>query len=158
MGFVDAAGSVKIERTLFEIPMNPTVLNSLLLRPALLGLLWIAFGTYTFVFAPPDPLNLLFFGVTRGDWADFAVQWRSSQFVYVMSLYFCMLSCLFPTLIKDEMVRRGWDNDRVLLAVSVVPLFGPWVYLVVRPSRLESFLSPPNSRGHELGIREYDGE
>jgi hypothetical protein len=221
--------------------VNLTLLNSSLLRPAFLAILWIGFGTYAFVFAPPDSpdtldlivnlssgkfegvnplvanlfnimgilplmyccllycdgrgqklpawlfsagsfalgafallpylilrkdnptfvgkknwviklwdskitasliavaaLSLLFLGLTRGDWADFAVQWRSSRFIHVMSLDFCMLSCLFPTLIKDDMLRRGWEDDRILVAVSLVPLFGPLVYLLVRPSLPES--------------------
>jgi hypothetical protein len=229
--------------------VNQTLLNSSLLRPAFLAILWIGFGTYAFVFAPPDSpdtldlivnlssgkfegvnplvanlfnimgilplmyccllycdgrgqklpawlfsagsfalgafallpylilrkdnptfvgkknwviklwdskitasliavaaLSLLFLGLTRGDWADFAVQWRSSRFIHVMSLDFCMLSCLFPTLIKDDMLRRGWEDDRILVAVSLVPLFGPLVYLLVRPSLPESPLAP-NSGG-----------
>jgi hypothetical protein len=229
--------------------VNPTFLNSSLLRPTFLAILWIAFGTYAFVYAPPDSpdtldliiklssgkaegvnplvanlfnimgilplmyccllycdgrgqklpawlfsagsfalgafallpylilrrdnptfvgpknwviklwdsritailiavaaLSLLFLGLTRGDWADFAMQWRSSRFIHVMSLDFCLLSSLFPTLIQDDMARRNWDDDRVLLAVSLVPLFGPLVYLVVRPSLPDSPLTP-NSGG-----------
>gem|GEM_PF-3115429 len=61
------------------------------------------------------------------------MQWRSSRFFDLINLYSCMLSCLFSTLIKGNMARRGWDNDRVLLAVSLVPVFGLLVYLVVRP-------------------------
>ncbi len=229
--------------------MNPTFLNSSLLRPVFLAILWIAFGTYAFVYAPPDTpdtldlilklssgkfegvnplvanlfnimgilplmyccllycdgrgqklpawlfsagsfalgafallpylilrrdnptfvgpknwviklwdsritailiafaaLSLLFLGLTRGDWSDFAMQWRSSRFIHVMSLDFCLLSSLFPTLIQDDMARRNWSDDRVLLAVSLVPLFGPLVYLVVRPSLPDGPLTP-NSGG-----------
>ena len=39
--------------------MNPTLLNSSLLRPVFLGILWIAFGTYAFVYAPPDSPDTL---------------------------------------------------------------------------------------------------
>ena len=78
---------------------------------------------------------------------------RSSRFFDLINLYSCMLSCLFSTLIKGDMARRGWDNDRVLLAVSLVPVFGLLVYLVVRPLLPESFHSLPNSGRHEVGAR-----
>ncbi len=83
-------------------------------------------------------LTLLFLGLTQGDWVDFGMQWRSNRFIHVMSLDFCLLSCLFPTLIKDDMARRGWVNDQVFWLVSLVPLLGPLVYLIVRPSLPES--------------------
>jgi hypothetical protein len=79
-------------------------------------------------------LILLFLGLTQGDWSDFVQQWRSSRFIHVMSLDFCLLSSLFPTLLRDDMARRGWMDDRIFWAVSLVPLFGPLAYLVLRPS------------------------
>ncbi len=83
-------------------------------------------------------LTLLFLGLTQGDWADFGMQWRSNRFIHVMSLDFCMLLLLFPTLIKDDMARRDWVNDQAFWLVSLVPLLGPLVYLIVRPSLPES--------------------
>lgn len=83
-------------------------------------------------------LTLLFLGITQGDWADFAVQWRSSRFIHVMSLDFCLLSSLFPTLLKDDMARRGWNHSRIFWLVSLVPFFGPLGYLVFRPSLSEA--------------------
>ncbi len=79
-------------------------------------------------------LVLLTLGLTQGDWADFVRQWRSSRFIHVMSLDFCLLSSLVPTLLKDDMTRRGLNQDWIFWAVSLVPLFGPLAYLVVRPA------------------------
>lgn len=75
---------------------------------------------------------LLFLGVTQGDWSDFVQQWQSNRFIHVMSLDFCMLSLLFPTLIPDDMARRGM-SDRYFWWFAAVPLLGPLLYLLVRP-------------------------
>jgi hypothetical protein len=77
---------------------------------------------------------LVAFGVTQGDWSDFAQQWRSDRFIHVMSLDFCMLCLLFPALLGNDMERRGVKNDRFFWAVSLVPLLGAATYLVLRPA------------------------
>jgi hypothetical protein len=79
-------------------------------------------------------LVLLVTGLTQGDWADFWQQWHSSRFIHVMSLDFCMLSCLVPTVLGDDMARRGLDDMRIFWAVALVPLLGPLMYLVLRPA------------------------
>ncbi len=79
-------------------------------------------------------IGLLVAGLTQGDWADFWQQWHSSRFIHVMSLDFCMLSCLVPTMLGDDMARRGLDDRRIFWAVALVPLLGPLVYLVLRPA------------------------
>ena len=78
-------------------------------------------------------LGLLFYGITQGDWADFVAQWRSSRFIHVMSLDFCLLSLLFPSLVRDDMARRGLTDDRVFWTVALLPLIGAIGYLVLRP-------------------------
>lgn len=75
---------------------------------------------------------LVAFGLTKGDWSDFIGQWQTSRFIHVMSLDFCMLSVLFPALLSDDMVRRGMQNSTAFYAVTLVPLFGPLVYLCTR--------------------------
>jgi len=45
-----------------------------------------------------------------------------------------LLSSLVPTLLVDDMARRGLSDRRIFWAVALVPLFGPLVYLVLRPS------------------------
>lgn len=77
---------------------------------------------------------LFVLGVTQGDWADFVQRWQTSKFIHVMSLDFCMLSVLFPVLLKDDMARRGWDDRRILWAVGLVPFFGALGYLICRPA------------------------
>ena len=77
---------------------------------------------------------LVFSGITQGDWSDFIQQWQTSRFIHVMSLDFCMLAALFPALLGDDMARRGWQDSRIFWAVSLIPLFGPVLYLCLRPS------------------------
>ena len=51
-----------------------------------------------------------------------------------MSLDFVMLSLLFPTLLGDDMTRRGWQNHQLFWVFAIIPLFGPLIYLSIRPS------------------------
>ncbi|MBW4474666.1 MAG: DUF2834 domain-containing protein [Stenomitos rutilans HA7619-LM2] len=78
-------------------------------------------------------LGLLVYGLSQGNWADFAQQWRSSRFIHVMSLDFCLLSVLFPALVRDDMARRGLTDKRLFRAVALLPLLGAISYLVLRP-------------------------
>ena len=75
---------------------------------------------------------VLFASSFQGDWGDFVQQWQSSRFIHVMSLDFVMLSLLFPTLLGDDMARRGW-KDNQLFWLFAMPLFGALIYLCVRP-------------------------
>ncbi len=70
-------------------------------------------------------------GLTQGNGPDFIHQWQISRFIHVMSLDFCMLSLLFPTLVSDDMARRGMEHSP-LFWLTIVPLLGPCVYLIVR--------------------------
>lgn len=69
----------------------------------------------------------------QGDWGDFVQQWQTSRFIHVMSLDFCLLCLLFPSLLGDDMARRGWKNQPVFWLISLIPLFGPLIYLCLRP-------------------------
>ncbi|MDD1415696.1 DUF2834 domain-containing protein [Dolichospermum sp. ST_con] len=69
----------------------------------------------------------------QGDWGNFGQQWQNSRFIHVMSLDFVMLSLLFPTLLGDDMTRRGWHNNQLFWLFTIIPLFGPLIYLCVRP-------------------------
>ncbi|MBD2088499.1 DUF2834 domain-containing protein [Microcoleus sp. FACHB-1515] len=77
-------------------------------------------------------LGLFFYGITAGDWANFAQQWRSDRFIHVMSLDFCLLSVLFPALVGDDMARRNWQDSRIFW-LSFLPFFGGILYLCLRP-------------------------
>ena len=78
-------------------------------------------------------IALVTYGIVAGDWGDFGRQWQTSRFIQVMSLDFCLLCLLFPTLLKDDMARRGLVQPQVFWAVSLIPLLGPLAYLVFRP-------------------------
>ncbi|HBE19540.1 MAG TPA: DUF2834 domain-containing protein [Cyanobacteria bacterium UBA11149] len=83
-------------------------------------------------------LVLLGFGLTQGDWGDFITQWQTSKFIHVMSLDFCMLSLLFPTLLGDDMARRGMKNELLFWIVAFLPLIGPLLYLCLRTPLLDN--------------------
>ena len=82
-------------------------------------------------------IALIVYGVTKGDWNDFVQQWQTSRFIHVMSLDFCLLCLLFPTLLGDDMARRGLTDKRIFWAVSLVPLLGAIAYLALRPPVIE---------------------
>ncbi len=76
---------------------------------------------------------LLFFGLSQGNWTDFIQQWQTSRFIHVMSLDFCLLCLLFPTILSDDLARRNVKNSAVFWIVSLIPLFGALAYLCLRP-------------------------
>ena len=75
---------------------------------------------------------LITWGITQGDWSDFAAQWQTSQFIHVMSLDFLILCCLFIAILEDDQIRRGIDNS-LLKTVALLPLFGVLIYWCLRP-------------------------
>lgn len=81
---------------------------------------------------------LLVYGLLNGNWPDFIAQWQTNKFINVMSLDFCMLSLLFPTLLSDDMARRGMENRPLFWVISLLPLIGPLVYLCCRNQLLET--------------------
>lgn len=78
-------------------------------------------------------IALLSFGLSQGNWADFMAQWQTSKFIHVMSLDFCLLILLMPSLLKDDLKRRNIDRAWVFWLVTLVPLFGTLIYLSLRP-------------------------
>ena len=64
-------------------------------------------------------------------WQDFLQQFSTSQFIHVMSLDFCMLTLLTPSLLWDDIARRGISP--LWRVASVIPLLGPAFYLAFRP-------------------------
>lgn len=76
---------------------------------------------------------LLSYGLTNGNWNDFAQQWRTSQFIHVMSLDFCMLCAVVSPLVKSDMAKRGMENAALFWTAVLVPLLGVVFYLSVRP-------------------------
>lgn len=78
-------------------------------------------------------VGLLTYAWLVGDWGDFVRQWHSDRFIHAMSLDFCLLCLIFPSLLGDDMARRGLTDSRVFWAVALIPLLGPLVYLCLRP-------------------------
>lgn len=77
-------------------------------------------------------LILLIWGFAKGDWHDFIEQWQNSRFIQVMSLDFCLLCLLFPTILGDDLARRGMNQSGIFWSVSAVPLLGALIYLCLR--------------------------
>ena len=78
-------------------------------------------------------LLLLTYGFTQGNWADFAEQWRTSQFIHVMSLDFCMLCAVVSPLVKSDMAKRNLNNPLLFWCAVLIPLLGVALYLSIRP-------------------------
>lgn len=79
-------------------------------------------------------IPLFAYGFGFGDWGDFVQQFQSDRFIHGMSLAFCLFCLLFPTVLGDDMARRSWNNPLIFWTVTLIPLFGPLVYLSLRPS------------------------
>jgi hypothetical protein len=85
---------------------------------------------------------LLSYAVIAGNWEDYIQQFLHRPFVHLISLDFCLMCLIFPitSLFDDDMARRGIKDKRIFWAVALVPLFGPLVYLCLRPSLPETSL------------------
>lgn len=82
---------------------------------------------------------VLVYGVFAGNWADYIQQFGSDRFINGMSLAFCLFCLLFPTVLGDDMARRGWlSNSQLFWVIALVPLFGALLYLCLRPPLIES--------------------
>jgi hypothetical protein len=89
---------------------------------------------WTGVILSLSTIGLLAYGLLFGDWGDYIQQFQTSRFINGMSLAFCLFCLLFPTLLRDDMARRDWNNSQVFWIVALVPLIGPLVYLCLRPT------------------------
>ena len=80
-------------------------------------------------------IALIIYAVVMGDWEDYVQQFRTQPFVHLISLDFCLMCLIFPitSLFDDDMARRNIYSTRLFWSVALVPLFGPLVYLCVRP-------------------------
>ncbi|MEA5512235.1 DUF2834 domain-containing protein [Crocosphaera sp. UHCC 0190] len=77
-------------------------------------------------------MTLLTYGFGQGNWSDFVQQWQTNRFIHVMSLDFCMLAILFPTLLGDDMKRQGISNPVLFWVTVGIPLLGSTIYLLIR--------------------------
>ncbi len=82
---------------------------------------------------------VLVYGVFAGNWTDYIQQFLGDRFINGMSLAVCLFCLLFPTVLGDDMARRGWLRDSQLFwVIALVPLFGALLYLCLRPPLIES--------------------
>ncbi|KAL3687202.1 hypothetical protein R1sor_013511 [Riccia sorocarpa] len=91
----------------------------------------------TAVFAIISAVVLLgYAGLAGADqWAEFSQYFRESRFIHVMTIDFLTLTTLCPFWVYNDLaVRKGSDAIEPLLALSFLPLLGPAIYLLLRPS------------------------
>ncbi|OKH17038.1 DUF2834 domain-containing protein [[Limnothrix rosea] IAM M-220] len=87
---------------------------------------------------------LFYYGFSQGDWADYVTRFKGDRFIHVMSLDFCALSLLFPTILQDDLARRGLgEKTWIFWAIALTPPFGMAVYLTLRPPTQEQTISEP---------------
>ncbi|KDP29955.1 hypothetical protein JCGZ_18524 [Jatropha curcas] len=81
----------------------------------------------------------IYAGIANGDvWKEFYQYFRESKFIHITSLDFILLSAFAPFWVYNDMTARKWyDKGSWLLPISLVPLLGPALYLVLRPSLSE---------------------
>lgn len=78
---------------------------------------------------------LLVYIALWGNLAGYVFWFRHSNFVHVMTVDLLVLTLLFPTLLGDDMKRRGVSDESLLGRIALgVPLLGPAWYLVRRPA------------------------
>ncbi|EYU42782.1 hypothetical protein ABFS82_13G005400 [Erythranthe guttata] len=66
-------------------------------------------------------------------WKEFYQYFQGSKFIHVMSIDFSLLSTFAPFWVYNDMTARGGKSSW-LLPLSVIPLVGPALYLLLRPS------------------------
>ena len=83
-------------------------------------------------------LTFAIWGAVQGNWSDFIHQWHTSQFVHVMSIDFCLLSCLLSlAMVPDDMKRRRIERSN-LFWLALIPLVGSLIYWCVRPQLVDN--------------------
>ena len=100
-------------------------------------------------------LTLLAFAVFLGDWTAFVQEFQTNRFIHAMSLAFCLFCLLFPypTMLSDDMARRGLtSNSQFFWLVVLVPLFGPLIYLCLRPGLLVSITTQDDRSSQVTGV------
>ncbi|XP_022140723.1 uncharacterized protein LOC111011318 [Momordica charantia] len=82
-------------------------------------------------------LGIIFYAGLAGEsvWKEFYQYFRESRFIHAMSIDFMLLSSFAPFWVYNDMTARKWYNQGSwLLPFSLLPLLGPALYLVLRPS------------------------
>ena len=87
-----------------------------------------------------------------GDWPQFIDQLQTSRFIHVMSLALCLFAVLFPTVLGDDMARRGLQGSQWFWPIALVPLAGPLIYLCWRPALPEHRESQRSHRAVSMEV------
>ncbi|KAL5581687.1 hypothetical protein UlMin_014129 [Ulmus minor] len=79
---------------------------------------------------------IVYAGLADGDvWKEFFQYFRESRFIHATCLDFALLSAFAPFWVYNDMTVRKWfDKGSWLLPLSLVPLVGPSLYILLRPS------------------------
>jgi hypothetical protein len=80
-------------------------------------------------------IGIFAYAFIAGDWSNYVAQFQTRHFVHLISIDFLLMCVIFPitTLWQDDMARRGFNNPGLAWAIALIPLFGPLLYLCVRP-------------------------
>ncbi|HEY9848209.1 MAG TPA: DUF2834 domain-containing protein [Leptolyngbyaceae cyanobacterium] len=80
-------------------------------------------------------ITLFAYAIIAGDWGDYFHQFQTRGFVHLISIDFCLMCVVFPltSLFDDDMARRGIKDSQLFWMVALIPLFGPLIYLCLRP-------------------------
>lgn len=67
-------------------------------------------------------------------WNAYFKLFDESRFVHVTSLDFCALTALTPFFLYTDAEKRQWEaRDIGVPVLSLIPLIGPLLYLIIRP-------------------------
>ena len=80
-------------------------------------------------------LFLVIYGIVYGDWVAFVESFWTSGLVHIMSIDFLLISVLFPSFMKDDMIRRDDYSLSELSILSVFSVIGALFYLNKRVSK-----------------------
>ncbi|MGF1482339.1 MAG: hypothetical protein ACFB4I_23150 [Cyanophyceae cyanobacterium] len=90
--------------------------------------------------SPLTALNILTAIVALGTYVsiadggrEFLVQFQTLRFVNVMTVALILFWLGFPTVVGDDLARRGVKNKLFLTLITIVPVFGAIAYWGLRP-------------------------
>ncbi|KAG6549989.1 hypothetical protein Mapa_008501 [Marchantia paleacea] len=91
-------------------------------------------------------------GVAGADqWIEFSQYFRESKFIHIMTIDFFTLATLCPFWVYNDLaIRKGSDNTSPLWALAFVPLLGPSIYLLLRPSLPASMILESEKKNDEV--------
>ncbi|MBA0605592.1 hypothetical protein Godav_018149 [Gossypium davidsonii] len=98
---------------------------------------------------------IIYAGLANADiWREFFQYFRESKFIHIMSLDFTLLSAFAPFWVYNDMTARKWyDKGFWLLPLSLVPILGPALYLVLRPSLSDLSVTAAGMLNKFLNVR-----